>query len=255
MTDTDLSFIVISLVFTALTIFIAVMAVLINRRVVRHQKELSAAELNLLKATIEVQEEERKTIGANLHDDIGPLLSTVKMQINRFDRQGTSANSDQIKEVKSGLNSAIQRLRDISKQLVPSVLEEFGLKEALESELQTFCEAANIEHHIELLADYSFLSKEDRLAIYRIVKEAVNNAIKHSGTDKLRISDSQDSRHLFVYVKDYGKGFKDKMVKTGLGLRNMRARARAMDAEIDMTSPPEGGALVQLKIPIKQETK
>jgi len=250
----DIFIIGVSILFTVLTFFIVFFAVQFNARVVKHQKEIDInkeeKELALLQATIDAQEDERKSIGADLHDDIGPMLTVVQMKLNQLQLAVPETNKENITEIKDSVKEAIAGVRGISQQLVPAVFEMLGLKAALKSELPTIADSGAINLDLKLDFDYTLLSTETQLAIYRILKEATNNVMKHAQSRNLFIYDEeQNSGKMNICVEDDGIGFKENETDSGLGLRNMRARARAMGGEITIVPRPQGGTKLTLNFP------
>ncbi len=192
-------------------------------------------EAELLKATLTTQEKERERIGANLHDDIGPLLSSFKIYFKNEIKQKEGEEKEEIQAILTALDDNIEQVRDFSRDLVPNVLHQFGLKSALEELKRRFEKNDDISIHLEL-PELIGLEIHDSLSLYRIVQESINNAIRHGGASRVDISMSNRNHQYELKITDNGSGFKMEDKSKGLGLRNIEARCRSMGAELKIES-------------------
>lgn len=215
-----------------------------QRRMIAHKLELKTREEEMqhqmLLSAIQSQEEEQRRIARDLHDDLGPMLSAVKLKISqvgrKYEGQGMSA---ELADSRQMLDITIQQVRGISHRLLPPVLEEYGLVSAIENS----CEKLSDENlNIELSTGNEFprLPKETELALYRVIMELLNNIVKHSGATKAGVQLSFTNSNFEIKVFDNGVGFDAKNLdKTaGLGLRNIKSRLNAINAEISFESQP-----------------
>lgn len=244
--------IVTMLVFFLLATFIVIFAVAFNRRVIRFRDELDAIkeekEKALLQATIEAQEMERRRLGANLHDDLGPLLSGIKMHLNSLQYQ-KNMDSEQTIAIGRELDETMNQLRRISRDMVPAVLESFGLYEGLKELCERLARSSGKNIYYQSMGTLPELPAKKQLAIYRIFQEALNNALKHADATEMKMHLSVANNILQVNLNDNGKGFKLNGHVAGLGLSNMQARARAINADLEISSQPLQGTQLKLRIP------
>jgi signal transduction histidine kinase len=198
-----------------------------------------AHQLDLLTASVDAQENVRRQIGGDLHDDIGTLLSTTRLSLAQLGRQiksmpETEGHFGQTNEL---LNQAISNVRRISKELMPSSLDEFGLGPALEdfSEKLTLSTGVNVFFDAHGLRNVRFLPKIE-LILYRIIQELTNNSLKHAKATQIDIDLSKIDNTLHLVVKDNGIGFdKDKVMKNpknGIGIRNIEGRLSVINGKV-----------------------
>lgn len=206
-------------------------------RVVQNQQE------EIIKNTIQAQENERKRIARDLHDEVGAMLSVVKLNVGRIEKKTEEEKAKSLAtETKSYLDDVILQVRRISRSLLPPSLEKLGLFYAIE-------ELANWVNKSDELTIETWKSGEQfrfennqELAIFRIVQELVNNAIKHANASKIEINLRFSNDELALSVCDNGQGFlMDEKMKTGLGLRNLESRAEMANAKIKLKSWPGKG--------------
>lgn len=203
------------------------------------------------------QEKERKRIAAEIHDGIGQMLTSLRMKIEIIESKNKSISGD-LSAVNDLLKQIINETKKICSDLLPSVLDDFGLSAAVR-ELQKICESTtDIRFELESRLETGKLPREVEIGVFRILQEACNNAIKHSEASKVFIHVSNDAQYVQLLVQDNGKGFyfdqrkllsKEFVVKSN-GLRNMKERAELLGGNFNVTSEPGKGTIVQLEIPI-----
>ncbi|MDL2145396.1 ATP-binding protein [Flavobacterium tructae] len=207
--------------------------------------------LNVINAGIDSQEVERKKIASFLHDNINSLLSSVGLHLKTF----TTLNdikSDEIQKAKSILQEAHDLLRDMSHDLVPTLLVRFGLIYALED----LCER-NSNSHINFKFS-STISTEKRyiekfeMKLYFIVSELFNNIVKHSDAQKAKIFLSEKNNQFIIVIQDNGKGFETQRLNNfeGFGINRIRARIKKYKGSISITSKANEGTTVKIKVPL-----
>ena len=198
----------------------------------------------MLQATIDTQEAERKRIGANLHDDLGPLLSTVKMYFRQVLTSCPNHDEKEASELQGALNEAIDQLRSVSHDMVSSVLETFGLYAAIHELVDRLERLTTM--NVTFTNSGEALEMEDRaeLALYRIVQESVNNIIKHANASTIEIRAVNTNESFQLSIVDDGHGFDTETLTAGLGLQNIRARANAIGATLDIDSEIGNGSKI-----------
>jgi signal transduction histidine kinase len=219
-----------------------------QKKMLKKQLELNETRAKqqeeILRNTISAQEKERKRIAQDLHDEVGAMLSVVKLNVGRIEKKSEETVAKKLAtETKTYLDEVITQVRRISRSLLPPSLEKLGLYFAIEE----LCNWVNKSEQLKLECwksgeQFRFDTKKE-LAVFRIVQELLNNAIKHSEAKNIYINARFSTNNkLMISVTDNGSGFelKEKMV-TGLGLKNLESRTQIMDAKFKMKSTPGKG--------------
>ncbi len=215
--------------------------------------EMKFMEKKILDAIIRTEEKEREKFAKNLHDDLGPLLSSIKMYVNTIDSiqeiEKQKFIIDQLNEI---VKEAIQSTKEISNDLSPHILKNYGLYASIESF------ARNVEEHIVIkfqsnIADNRF-SDEIETSLYRIIKELINNTIKHAGAAEIQLRIVLEGKNLRLNFKDNGVGFDyvnfDQKVTLGMGISNIISRVRSLKGRYSYLSEPGKGMSFELNIPV-----
>jgi signal transduction histidine kinase len=206
----------------------------------------------LMKTAFEVQEQTRKNLAADLHDNIGQVLSLTNVtlaSINIEDREKTMLK---ITETQNLVTRSIKELRQLSKIIHGEQLIKQGLLQAIAQEI-TWMER-NGHYSVTFVHDMSLeISNPDKdLFLYRLLQESLNNIIKHSGADRINISLLHLDSALQLVVSDNGAGF-DTQVKInaggGLGLQNMQKRILLLNGEMQIVSAEGSGSSLTFTIP------
>jgi len=239
--------IVISLLFLILvTIYFITTLVRQHSRINALQKERIIIEINTL-------ELERKRIAAELHDGLGPILSTIKLNINSLD---TELNSDLIIITKASkyLDDVMDNIREISYNLMPVSLVRKGLCEALKEFIEKSLSPNGIQVRFFFSQLPKDLSREKEIHIYRMVQEIVNNCLKHAKAKKFSIKISTEKGNVLLQTEDDGIGFnKDEMDDKHhcLGLKNLESRCSILDCNMICNSAINKGTRYIFEIPLK----
>jgi signal transduction histidine kinase len=205
---------------------------------------------------VTAQEEERRSLARELHDAVGQALTAIKMEMGVALRAvGPDARARAALEDGRALaESTLQSVRDLSQLLHPSMLDDFGLPEALGAYLRGFSKRTGIR------AQFTHERMEDRLpselevCVYRIVQEALTNVARHSGASSCTVAVVRREGALHVTIDDDGRGVDTKIIhasdrRRGLGLIGMRERAQALGGTFVVENRPEGGARVAVRLP------
>lgn len=232
-----------------LSSIIVIALLLWNKKNIRHLKRIqkleSSRQREFLKASIQGQENERKRISENLHDDIGPLLSIIKHSINNF---SALENISKLNEV---VDQTITTIKQISHSLTPSILHELGLNEAIKYIAESFKECSKI--HISVIWNdliESYLSEKDAVHVYRILQESLNNVIKHSNGDSCILIGKVANNIIELEIVDNGDVDNINSIEGhhGMGIRNIMARTIILNGECNIKM--DDGFNVSIKIPI-----
>ncbi|PKB15397.1 tetratricopeptide repeat-containing sensor histidine kinase [Flavobacterium sp. 5] len=206
---------------------------------------------NIINATIDGQEFERKKISTFLHDNISSLLSSAGLHLNVFTSQ-QKIQPEEISKTKKILEEAHKQIRNLSHELMPSLLVRFGLLYALED----LCEkTSNSRIKIafnSLIKIKKRYNTDFEMKLYFIIAELINNIIKHSNANHSAINVEETVTSLIIHVTDDGNGFKNNQFETyeGFGINQIRARINNMKGEFIIDSAPNKGTTIYLKVPV-----
>lgn len=216
-------------------------------------RQLSARVLN-------AQEEERRRLARELHDDLGQALALLKIRICSLEKK---ISDDQItlkndcRETDSYLEQIIDNIRRLSKDLSPAVLEDLGLTEGL----RVLCSEFSRHYHLDLtctLADIdSLLNSDSQINLYRFCQEALTNIQKHAHADKISVVIECQNNYITVNIKDNGVGFDMNRVspsdqtQRGMGLTTLEERACMLKGAFTIQSTSEEGTCVKLQFPVE----
>jgi len=210
------------------------------------EKKLLAA-----KFLVEGQEEERKRIAKELHDGLGVLLSTTKMQFTTI-KDKSPENKFLIEKATKLLEQASGDVRKISHNMMPGLLTKFGLYEAIEDLFDKLNESEGINAVIEIDGEQSRLPENKEIMLYRIFQELVNNTLKHAGAENVRLHMKILPERLVITYSDDGKGFNvaEKLESRSMGLKSIQSRVSFLGGDITISSEPGQGVSFAINIPI-----
>lgn len=208
-------------------------------------------------ALLEGQEEERRRFARELHDGIGQMLTGLKLHTEKM-KTGPFADEKQRNrygELCDLIYDIIQTTRQISYNLMPATLSDFGLAATLQVLAEQSARASGLTIVFEGSTDISRFSPSTEIGLYRIAQEALNNAIKHANALTILIRLQVDNQHLVLSIEDNGIGFsvrnstrKSKIQPAVGGLDNMRTRVGLLNGEFTITSKPRKGTIVTVRI-------
>lgn len=196
-------------------------------------------------------EQERSRIAADLHDELGPLLSSIKFRVNSL----SPLNEEDKKEiaVSAGhLDNAIQRLREISNNLLPTALARKGIIEAIQELVDVHAEAGKLKVGFEFSPGIN-LAQEKRIHVYRMAQEGIYNCFKHAGATRVLLSMKLEKGFLRFIITDNGKGIdasSNTEPKGGRGLISLSNRASIMGGHLHIHSEPGKGTILDFEIPL-----
>ncbi len=214
------------------------------------QKMKSDYQVELLKASITSQEDERGRISRDLHDNIGAMLTTTKIY---FQQVSTDLTPVELQELKGKMNQLLQSMiestRSISQNLSPIVLTKLGLTEAIRSLFETVNETGRMQCELKSNSTVK-LSPAHELNVYRIIQELIANSLKHSQSSKVLVKIINENELFRVTYEDNGGGFNlDEIThKKGIGIKNIESRLSVMNGEIVYDQSSEG-IKVRFQIP------
>ncbi|MFN3851395.1 MAG: sensor histidine kinase [Spirosomataceae bacterium] len=210
----------------------------------------------LLETSLQVQEVERRRIAKDLHDEVGAMLSATKMSLNQLIKKADTIDLNTLAiQTKELLEESISQVRRISKELVPSTLEEFGLVTAIDEFIQKIHVASGVEFFFKYdgFEEDRRFDKKIELTVYRVAQELSNNALKHAEATEISLVLSVQEQKLIFTFADNGKGFDVERTlhdpKAGLGLRNIESRLSVVDGWHEIKSATGKGTITTIKIP------
>jgi two-component system, NarL family, sensor kinase len=222
-----------------------------------HQKKIIRLNELLLKAEIDILEKERKRIAADLHDELGPILSSVKLYLNAID---TKEEEERIILLKATalLDNAISEIRQISRNLMPVALQDHELNDAVHQLVNHFIDSRS--KSVRLTSEISgiHLDKNIEITVFRIIQEILNNIIKHSKATEIDLKLWVTGNLLKIRAEDNGIGFNQENVTginaigSGLGLKNITSRVNLLNGKFQIDSVIGKGTEVNLEIPIRK---
>ncbi|GAA4802189.1 hypothetical protein GCM10023330_05330 [Litoribaculum gwangyangense] len=205
--------------------------------------------LNTQRLLVDGLENERRRLSRELHDGIGPLLTSLKFYIeNRIE------SKDKRTEMIKIVDSTISEIRLMSNALMPTTIDDFGVGAALTNFVDNIKKSSNISIEFEDLSNKSNskISKNQAINIFRIGQELINNALKHANAKNIRITLSEFEDFISFFYFDDGKGFDIDSVKLGSGIINIKERVEICNGKIDINSK-KGHTTFEIELPVNNE--
>lgn len=208
--------------------------------------------LEFEKMSVSLQEEQKKKIGRDLHDSVAPLLTGMRLlsgDIIQNPDSDQASLKNKVEKLASFAEQATYRLREIYRGLVPRMLEEHTLAEALEELARNVNDLPGVTVRFSSGPDADVDRKESKTHLYRIVQEAINNALKHASPAQIEISLRRKQGRLLLEIRDDGKGFDaNATTRDSLGLENMKLRADTVGGALSISSTPGRGTTVSVSL-------
>ncbi|GAA3993242.1 sensor histidine kinase [Mucilaginibacter dorajii] len=229
--------------------------IIYQRKMIRNQVELralhDARQSDLMAAVFETQESERKRLAEDLHDSVGQVLSAIKLNLHRLDKNfGADTNQPLLADTRKLTDECIQEIRNIIHNVLPPVLTDYGLLVAIEA----LCNKVEQSTHIKVkcsknMPDQRF-APDVEVTLYRIAQELFGNAIKHADATVIHFAIKKEGDFMVLEFKDNGIGFNLGDVKRGFGIKNLESRVQLINGQIDIYSKPSNGTLTTIKLKI-----
>ncbi len=220
------------------------------------EKIKSEAQTKIINATIDGKESERKQIAEILHDNVSALLSSANMHLSATKKQFNDDTPQEIEKTQAIILEASQKVRDLSHNLISSILLKFGLEYALKDIVKKY---SNSQLKFNISANNINRYHQDfEIKIFNIIQELINNILKHSKASVAQIIITQKKQQLSVIVNDNGIGFytlSPNTKNTGIGLNQIEARVQMMNGKFNIVSEKNKGTNVFINVPIQQQKK
>lgn len=220
-----------------------------------HQRAESAErELRRLsQQLVRTQEDERRSLSRELHDDVGQQLTALRVEISNLGRIPITERDQftaHLKETKSLAEKTMRTVRDLAMGLRPSMLDDLGLAPAIEWQAREFSRRNGVPSTVRITGSLSELSDAERTSLFRIVQEALTNITKHARATEVHITLDASPNGVRLRVKDNGRGMDSSSARGhGLGLLGIEERAREMGADFILDSAPGQGTSIEIHIP------
>lgn len=224
--------------------------------VTKHMERLQT----LSSAIVNIQEEERRRIAQELHDEAGQALTGIKMNLEWVEKElapSEKAVREKIDEVKTQVGKIMEELRRLSYDLRPAILDELGLVPTLRWYIEEYSKRTRTAVHLQTTGLQKRLSAKIEILLYRVIQEALTNVAKHAQAESVVLSLEKKDVHIHLYVTDDGKGFEVKryfssppMIRRGLGILGMKERVELAGGTFFIDSDPGQGTRISIKVPI-----
>lgn len=244
-----------SLFVVLILLFILILLINYYKKNRRYRENLLKLEYEktqeVLKAKLEIQEQTFKNISQEMHDNIGQVLSLVKLNLASVETSSQAA-SEIVGTARQLITKVIQDLRHLSHSINADYINEIGLIKAVENELTLIEKTGAYTTAFSVNGTVNELDRQKELILFRIIQETLHNVIKHARGKHISVDFDYNQNSLAITVKDDGKGFDIvRLSESGefsLGIINMRNRASVINAGFDITSNPGAGTIVRIKL-------
>ncbi len=221
-------------------------------------------ELEILSgARVQAQEDERRRIAREIHDGLGQMLTAIKFNLEILEDMITAGKDERerIDDMKNLLDSVMKEAREISYNLMPSVLDDFGLAPALQLLSEQFSNRTNVKVQFQAHGVNDRLDSNLEIGLYRIAQESLNNVSKHAEATEVNVQIIRHSKGIRLVIEDNGKGITNQPSlvratgKGGMGLPGMRDRASSIGGALTIDSSPNNGTLITVEVPLIKSNK
>jgi signal transduction histidine kinase len=210
-------------------------------------------ERRVINAIINTEENEKKRFAKDLHDGLGPLLSTVKMSLSALvDKIKDPHGQEILKNTNHVVNEAISTIKEVSNNLSPHVLSNFGLSSAINAFTNKINQTKVLEIDFKSNMENQRLENDKEVVIYRAVCELINNSILHSGAARIEIELNKHEKFITLQFYDNGRGFDTSLLgredNKGMGISNIETRVKSIEGVFILESTPGKGTSALIKV-------
>ena len=209
-------------------------------------------EAKVLSAIIKTEEKERQKFAKELHDGLGPILSSIKMAISAINKSVVGKTNEQIiDKTENTVDNAIITIKEISNNLSPHILNSFGLEKAIKTFTDTIVTGKDFEIILSSNLNGKRFDYNIEIVLYRIIGELITNTLKYASANKVEISLFNYEKKLELFYSDNGIGFDIKNIKSkGMGLSNINSRIKSLDGEMEIHSKHKQGFFIKITLPL-----
>jgi two-component system, NarL family, sensor histidine kinase UhpB len=213
----------------------------------RMMRRLEAERRRAGSAALRAQEEERARVARDLHDEVNQSLTGLLLRLEAAREAAPPELEAELTETKALANQAMRELLSLARQLRPTALDDLGLAAAIGGQAEQVSRSG-IAAELVAEGDFSDLDSDVQLVVYRVAQEALSNAARHSGAERIAVTLRRSGRGVELDVSDDGRGFAFEESERGLGIAGMRERALLLGAELTIESRPGRGTTVRLSV-------
>ena len=215
----------------------------------RMMRRLEAERRRAGSAALQAQEEERARVARDLHDEVNQSLTGLLLRLEAAREAAPPELEGELAETKALANQAMRELLSLARQLRPTALDDLGLAAAIAGQVEQLGRG-EIEAELAAEGDFSDLADDAQLVVYRVAQEALSNAARHSGAERIAVLlRRREDGGVTLEVADDGRGFAFDESEGGLGIGGMRERALLIGGEVAIESRPGRGTTVRLTVP------
>lgn len=213
-----------------------------------HQRKLTNK--RILTAVLRTEEKFRSRYSRELHDGMGPLLSSAKMSMSVLAKRAEDEeNRELIASTSAVIDEAIRSLREISNNLSPQVLNDFGLVRGITNFINKNPQLRTIEMRFDTNLRKERFGHDIEVILYRVICELINNSLKHSGCTKIELDLQLVYDRIYLTYSDNGRGFNTQAVADyGMGMSNLTSRIHSLGGTIEITSQPNKGMAASIVV-------
>ena len=238
-------------------IVVALFTILYTRRLERNSETVKLELKRLSQHMVKAQELERRTISRELHDEVGQMLTGLRMELANLDvpaiRQNT-ADYQRLEEAKRLTERTLQCVRDLSMLLRPSMLDDLGLSPALRWQAREFSRRSSIPVNLTINGEVDAVPDDVRTCVYRVVQEALTNVARHAHAKRINLHVKRHGEEIGVTIEDDGRGFEVAAPRSaGIGLLGLKERVSELAGTTQIVSRPGKGTHISVHIPIPAE--
>lgn len=256
----EIQLLVISLGIVFLTLLIILLVIFFyflkkkNNYLVEKMESEMYFQSELIKTRIEIKDQTLSEISKELHDNIGQIISVGIMQLNMYLNVDMPVHNNELNDLKQILAKSLDEIRILSRIINKDNLLQSNFIEAIKQDLERIKKLKNIDSSYNFTGKIPDISLEHDLFIYRIFQEALHNSLKHSHSDSFEVNISTSDTLFQLEIRDFGIGYDTNNKNSGLGLNNMKLRAKLIGAVLKMESD-SSGTTVTLNYPLTEENE
>ncbi|MEO6177188.1 MAG: ATP-binding protein [Flavobacterium circumlabens] len=198
----------------------------------------------LVKTRIEIKDQTLSEISKELHDNIGQIVSVGIMQLNMYIQDDKSIQTRELTDLKNVLAKSLDEIRILSRIINKDNLLQTNFIEAIKQDLERVKKLKHIQYNYNFKGRIPKINEGHDLFIYRIFQEALHNSLKHSHSDLYEVNITTNAKLFQLKMKDFGIGYDTKKINSGIGLSNMKLRAKLIGATLIIESNPSGTSLL-----------
>jgi signal transduction histidine kinase len=230
-----------------------------DKRRLESEVEDRTAELSELSSYLQkVREDEKSKLARDIHDELGGILVSAKMDVAWVDERMKDKDSEmsaKLERALQALDDGVQIKRRIIEELRPTLLDNLGLSAAVDWQVHEICDRAGLACTVATPSDDSMIQPQVSIALYRILQEALTNIVKYAKASNVNVDLGVTSDTVTLLIEDDGIGIPEDAQNNLLshGISGMRQRVRALHGDFSIARRPEGGTMIEVNVPLGTE--